>query len=417
MKLTILSLLLAGACLLGRPAFAETDAGRGTLAELLARERINLQVPRRQDLGKTISDGADLDTTDARIVATYVDSGSIFDDLYVFRRDKTQGSWRVAEVHWPGDSETACRGGSITRLIAANGYIYLAGHINPSAECTMVLTEKLELQGTLYGWPVAQFQDGRIVYQHSEIHFAPTHYAELSIYDPAKRRHQPLYPPKPEPPLRKIYRERVRVAYERCCVDHPQPDCGPIFAGHNHHCNPELFENSVGEVVVNDATDSLAFTAQFDDIAGKDEVIYFFRHLREGTPEHREVWTGDGQTGFHRPLAGYLTADLLSALFERTSETLPLKAWHTSPDPNPASSTAYPFIPWLDVLKIRVGMSEAEVEKLTGHHLQYYHHPVNAILFSSTPEAKSVEVALKRSPEGAVEDISYKLLKDSERLP
>jgi hypothetical protein len=402
------ALLLAAACLLGRPAFAET--GRRTLAELLARERIDFQITHSEDLDKPVIDGDVLDTLETRVVATYVVEGNRESDrLYVFRRAKPQGNWKSAEVRWPESSDTSCRGGSITDIAAANGFLYLTGHINPSAACTMVLTEKLALQDTLYGWPVARFQDGRIVYQHSEIHFAPTHYAELSIYDPVSRRSRQIYPPSPAPPLRRQYIEKVRAAYERCCVDHPPADCGGAFAVRNHHCNPELFENSIGEVIVNDATDSLAFRARFEDIAGEDEAVYFFRHLREGAPEVREIWAGAHMPGITHPLGDYLTAGFLSALFERTPESLPLKAWHVSPDPSPMSSTAYPFVSWLDVLRIKVGMPEPEVVKIVGQRLQYYHHPVNAILFSRTPEGQPVEVALKRSPEGAVEDISYKL--------
>ncbi len=416
--LTIPALLLT-ASFASQPALAEAGTGRETLADLLARERIDLPIPRREDLGKLITNGDELDTAETRIVATYVEEGDrrSEDRLFVFRRAKAQGTWISAEVRWPAGSEEACGGRSITEIDVVHGFIYLTAHLTPSAECTLVLTEELQPRDTLYGWPVAYFQDGRVVYEHSQIHFAPTHYAELSIYDPATRRQQLLYPPKPETHERKAYREQVRVAYERCCVEHPAADCGPVFADRNHHCDPDLFENSVGEVVVNDATDSLAFTAEFDDIVGKDGATYVFCHLREGTPEVREVRTGDATTGARRPLADYLTADVLNTLFEGRLETLPLKAWHTSPDPNPASSTAYPFIPWIDVLRIRVGMSESEVEKLTGRPLQYYHNPVNAILFSTTPDGESIEVALKRSPEGAVEDISYKLREASGRQP
>lgn len=320
MKARIPVLVLAAACLLGRPTFAAT--GQQTLAELLARERIDVQAVRSEDLARPITGGDVLDIAGIQIIVTYATADHHQDDhLYVFRRTRGQGSWRVAEVRWPELSDTACQADSITDIAAASGYVYLTGHINPSAECTMVLTEKLELQDTLYGWPVAQLQDGRIVYQHSEIHFAPTHYAELSIYDPVNRKRHQLYPPQPAPPLRRDYLEKVRVAYGRCCVEHPPADCGGAFAVHNHHCDPELFQSSLGKVVVNGATDSLAFTVRFEDIVGETEAIYVFRHLREEAPEYREIRAGDQE--INHPLADYLTADALSALFERTPEKLP----------------------------------------------------------------------------------------------
>jgi hypothetical protein len=306
---------LALACLLGRPASAET------LAELLARERIQFKVTRGADLARRASSGEVLDTPEIRIVATYAVEGHLLDDhLYVFRLAKARGTWSGAEVRWPKSSKTDCTGGSITRIVEANGYIYLAGHLNPSAECTMVLTKSLALSATLDGWPVAHFADGRIVYEHSEPHFAPTHYAELSIYDPVRRRERQIYPPKPESPLRRQYREKVGIAYARCCADHPSGDCGGSFANRNHHCDPELFNNSVDKVVVSDATDSLAFTALFDDIVDeKPRVTYVFRHLKTGKPAYRERRSRDLERRFgKRSLADYLKPRLLRALFARS---------------------------------------------------------------------------------------------------
>ena len=165
----------------------------------------------------------------------------------------------------------------------------------------MVLTDKLTLQDTLYGWVVGSFKDGRVVYQHSEIHFAPTFYVELSIYDPVRRRSGQIYPPSPATPLRRQYIEKTKVAYERCCVDHPPADCGGYFAIRNHHCDPELFEDSIGTVTVNDAKDSITFKARFNDVAGPAEVIYSISHLRQGKPRVREIPAGDRGTSAAPP--------------------------------------------------------------------------------------------------------------------
>ncbi|HEY2293624.1 MAG TPA: hypothetical protein VGM86_23205 [Thermoanaerobaculia bacterium] len=264
------------------------------MRQLLAREHIDFQVTRGEDLDKPVSSGDTLDTADTRIIATYVAEGGLLGDrVYVFRLAKPQGTWRAAEVRWPEKPETGCQGGSILKIRSVKGFLYLDGHINPSASCTMVLTDNLKLHDTFYGWPVTQFQDGRVVYEHSEMHFAPTFYVELSIYDPMSRRSRQIYPPSPATPLRRQYIEKTKVAYERCCVDHPPADCGGAFANRNHHCDPELFDNSIGEITVNDADDSITFKARFDDIAGSAEVIYSISHLRKGKPRVRETPAGD----------------------------------------------------------------------------------------------------------------------------
>jgi len=111
MKSTTPALLLAAACLLGRPAFAET--GAETLRQLLAREHLDFQVTRGEDLDKPVSSGDTLDTAETRIIATYVpENGLLGDRVYVFRLAKRQGTWRAAEVRWPKSSDTLCQGGA-----------------------------------------------------------------------------------------------------------------------------------------------------------------------------------------------------------------------------------------------------------------------------------------------------------------
>src|SRR5436305_8944314 len=139
MKKSAPALLMTAACLLGRPAVAAT--GTETLRELLAREHIDFQVTRSEDLDKPVSSGDVLDTAGSRIIATYVAEGHFLGDrVYVFRLAKPQGTWRAAEVRWPEISDTSCQGGSILAIRAVKGFLYLDGHINPSASCTMVLT-------------------------------------------------------------------------------------------------------------------------------------------------------------------------------------------------------------------------------------------------------------------------------------
>ena len=87
------------------------------------------------------------------------------------------------------------------------------------------------LHDTFYGWPVAHFKDGRIVYEHSEIHFAPTHYVELSIYDPVRRRSRQIYPPSPATPLPRNVRRVAQASWPVLSEQNLQPRCGwPILS-------------------------------------------------------------------------------------------------------------------------------------------------------------------------------------------
>jgi hypothetical protein len=72
------------------------------------------------------------------------------------------------------------------------------------------------------------------------------------------------------------------------------------------------------------------------------------------------------------------------------------------------SSTAYPYVTWQKIKAVKVGMCESEVESILDAALQYYNHPVNAIVFTDHPTRGSAEVALKLSDALCIEDISYK---------
>src|ERR1700746_3682239 len=79
-------------------------------------------------------------------------------------------------------------------LICSAHASYLGTHLNPSAGCTIVLSRDLAVQGVLPGWVLALFADGAIVYQRSQVHFAPTHYAELFLHDDPHHRDVQIYP-------------------------------------------------------------------------------------------------------------------------------------------------------------------------------------------------------------------------------
>ena len=77
------------------------------------------------------------------------------------------------------------------------------------------------------------------MYQWSEVHFAPTHYAEVSLCDRGTGRDLRIYPMKPYQRTRTEHINRVRRVYSN----------DEWSRAHNHHCNPELFDNFiVGDV-------------------------------------------------------------------------------------------------------------------------------------------------------------------------
>jgi hypothetical protein len=315
-----------------------------TLSELLQRKCIREEGIRPEDLPKRVTGGSELDTPESNWVTTYVmdktkpAASSQSECFYAFRQDKKNSLWTTAKLTWPAlkisrqpDGRTirvdACQGGSITQIDRSAEFIFFSGHINPSAGCTMVVTRSLKFHDTFYGWVVGQFKDGRTIYEHSEVHWAPTHYVELSVYDPIHKAKRAIYPRKPYQNVHTAYIAQVKAVYDACCpkimpdktVVMPGGNCSPRFV--NHHCNPELFDNYLqGSVVINDGSDALAFATVFNDETKEHpEVIYVFRNVSSAqNGEYREFLARDLTTRYgDRFLSDYLQPKFLSELFDR----------------------------------------------------------------------------------------------------
>ena len=190
-------------------------------------------------------------------------------------------------------------------------FYYVYTHLNPSAGWTAILTPNLELNTVLFGQVQAFFNDGTAVYSEGNIHFAPTHYALVSIYDPESKESQRIFPREPYQALWQARQQLVAETYE---------SLGEAWCRENgHHCLAELFNNYLtSEVIVNDQTDSLLFIVAFVgellvDLP-EEEVIYVYRGIRENELEFRET----NEATLTELFGSYELADLLEpAALER----------------------------------------------------------------------------------------------------
>ena len=206
------------------------------------------------------------------LIAYYVDAGTGLLDklLFVNRYDKDAHTSTSAEI----GPDAGCLGSAVSIRSSTRAF-YLGTHLNPSAGCTIVMSRDLAVQAVLPGWFLAVFADGTIVYHRSEVHFAPTHYAEVSLYDRRTGRDLRIYPMKPYQRIRTEHINRVRRVYSN----------DEWCRAHNHHCNPELFDNFiVGDVALSDATSALAFQVAFDNTVYWSDIerwrLDSFRTLR-----------------------------------------------------------------------------------------------------------------------------------------
>jgi hypothetical protein len=234
-----------------------------TLRDALARSQIPVAGRESDDLNRRITSYATLDEPQVFVIGYYLEdgSGALSETLYVDLYRKGEGVWvtRHFEREAAGGAEGhPAFGGSVVRISRSGEFFLLETHVNPSAAYTVVLDKELAYCDSIYGWPLAVFRDGLVVYQNSEVHFAPTHYVEVSVYDVGTRKPWLIYPRKPYQSVRQAQIEKVRAAYAKRGAE--------WFKTHNHHGDPELFDTFLpGEVAANEATHSLVFRITFDN--------------------------------------------------------------------------------------------------------------------------------------------------------
>ena len=179
--------------------------------------------------------------------------------IYVKSLDKKQNKWTQNEIYFKTIKAVRYFSpGQIEKIIYTPNHVYLRIHTNPSAAYTLVLTKDLKFQTVLCGWLEKIFDDGTLVYHNSQVHFAPTHSAEISIYNPHTKVDKKIYPAKPYSKIRTEHIRKVKAAYEKIGDD--------WFRNNNHHMDPERFNNHLrSEVTIDNEKRSLSFVIGYDN--------------------------------------------------------------------------------------------------------------------------------------------------------
>jgi hypothetical protein len=276
--------LLAVLALVAGPAPAETLGG------VLAARNVG-SPPSRLVLDQPLATYQVLDDN-SDLIVVYLEEPAAAGRLQAARFERATRRWTVARLDWPvaadGSGAKAiepewCRSGlGIERF---PGGFLVRSHLNPSAECTVVLAPDLSVRAVLAGWPVATLADGRLVYQRNQVHFAAVHPVALALLDARRPREIALYPPRPPGEIRRAHVDRLRGVYTAAWCN-----------AHNHPCDPEQFDEQLsGRVVADAGGDTLAFVTAWDNTVGWSEAERWgrlepFRELRAALP----AWDGAG---------------------------------------------------------------------------------------------------------------------------
>ena len=151
-------------------------------------------------------------------------------------------------------------------------FLHVSFHVNPWSERLLVLTRDFDFLRELYGWELVTLPDNRVVYHHSQVHFAPNHSLEISIFDPTTLKETQIYPPTQYDLVRRQFVEGVARVYK---------ERGEAwFREHNHHMNPELFDSALVGAVSIDAAGRLSFTVRYGDTDNARDPLPFSQQVR-----------------------------------------------------------------------------------------------------------------------------------------
>jgi hypothetical protein len=295
-----------------------------TLKEALADKHLPIAAARLINMDKNITSWAELDDANQFVIAYYVDDGTgrLQPPLYLDRYDKKRGEWKSAALSdtEPGDGavDTPCFG-SVLSVQAAGNRLFLETHINPSAGCLLVLSAEFKLEASLYGWLLGRLGEDRLVYQRSEVHFAPIHPAEIALFDLRTKRDVAIFPPKPDSSIRQARTLQLRDFYkgnEEWCNKKNDP------------CDPKHFDSTVQGPVATSGTDAaLAFLISYEQIqlvegdvqkpSGPQDVLYVYRRADdEAKMEYREMLLSDAKARFGDvALQNLLQPEVLQKIF------------------------------------------------------------------------------------------------------
>jgi hypothetical protein len=323
LRRAILSLLLFVAISIDGRVARQAQAN-DTLRQALAPKHLPTDAAKLANFDKSITSWAELDDANQYLIAYYLDDGTneLNPPLFIDRYDRKRAEWK--SVSFPDAHTNSAQPddncyGSVLRVGTLGSRFFLDTHINPSAGCLLVFSPDLKLEAGLYGWLERMLGEDTLIYQRSQIHFAPVHPAEIALYDLRTKRDVTLFPRKPDSAIRRARTAQLAEFYKtnkQWCKENDDP------------CDPENFDSALQEeVATNEAEAAVAFLISYEQIqlvagdvqkpSGPKDVLYVYHRVDdEAKMEYREMLLADAKARFGiAKLQGFVQAEILQKIF------------------------------------------------------------------------------------------------------
>lgn len=304
-----------------RPALGQGEGK--TLREVLTEEQLPADPEKLHNLDKRITSGAELKDATRFVIAYYVYDPTerlnppMFIDLY----DRRTEQWRSSSIEsatarWR-DMNVGCLG-SVLGIRASSDFLLLDTHLSPSAGCVLILSHELKLTGSLCGWVLAELGEDEVIYERSQVHFAPVHPTEIALYDLRTGKDVTVFPNKTYQAIRQARIAQLMEFYKTH---------GEWCRENNDPCDPEQFDSELENgLATDDREKSIAFSISYGQIqvfrneqkpSGPQHVLYVCRHVDDNSRiECQEMLWDEARARFGDvPLKTLLQPQKLAKIF------------------------------------------------------------------------------------------------------
>jgi hypothetical protein len=240
MRLCYICILFVLLALISQRSLAET------LQDLLASQHVPQGSFSREELAMSIQGTGKDNGTRVVVVYSLLKGDAFVGPIQVLEYNYAERATRRAVL--PLDQSDICLG-SPEDIYFIDGYTLFSVSLSPSAECLVLLDNKLAVSQRFYGFFPVRVAPGLIAITENMVHFAPVHPERLQLIDLSTGKTIEVYPPANDPLRARLARDHAKHM--------PTSDVCMLM---NDPCDPKLFDEEFSSIATG-ADGRFAFVA------------------------------------------------------------------------------------------------------------------------------------------------------------